>query len=171
MAFSPWQMIRFDNMSEVFKIIGTVDIDKIKAELKGKKVTAQFPLQTDETGERSAVGSNYELRDDEKDFCKPIYDDMPYTNSIIEKYGMYRTRVMKLLGGSCYTVHVDNDPRIHIPLVSDDKNYFICNDELIKMPADGSVYLVDTRYPHTAINASSKRFIRTHILGNVNDFR
>ena len=40
-----------------------------KARAKGKKVTAQFPLQTDETGERSAVGSNYELRDDEKDFC------------------------------------------------------------------------------------------------------
>ena len=158
-------------MSEVFKIVGKVDLEKIKAELKGKKVSAQFALQQDENGIGDATGSTYELRDDEKDFVKPIYKDMPYINSIIEKYGMYRTRIMKLLGGCCYTVHVDNDPRIHIPLTSDEKNYFICNDQLIKMPADGSVYLVDTRYPHTAVNASNSRFIRTHIIGNVNDFR
>ena len=47
---------------------------------------------------------------------------------------MAHTRVMKMIGGTCYSVHVDNDPRIHIPLDSDDKNYFIVNDELFKMP-------------------------------------
>ena len=29
--------------------------------------------------------------------------------------------------------------------------------------------LVDTPQSHTAVNASSKRFVRTHIVGNVND--
>lgn len=154
-------------MSSYYKIIDSVDIDKIKQELKNKKVTAQFPLQGDE----GAISDSYDLLEDEADHVEPIYDDMPYINSLLKKYGMYRTRVMKMIGGTCYSVHVDNDPRIHIPLDSDDKNYFIVNDELFKMPADGSVYLVDTRYPHTAVNASSKRFVRTHIVGNVNDFR
>lgn len=154
-------------MSSYYKIIDSVDIDKIKQELKNKKVTAQFPLQGDE----GAISDSYDLLEDEADHVEPIYDDMPYINSLLKKYGMYRTRVMKMIGGTCYSVHVDNDPRIHIPLDSDDKNYFIVNDELFKMPADGSVYLVDTRHPHTAVNASSKRFVRTHIVGNVNDFR
>ena len=45
-------------MSEVFKIVGKVDLEKIKAELKGKKVSAQFALQQDENGIGDATGSH-----------------------------------------------------------------------------------------------------------------
>lgn len=149
----------------MFKIIDYVDLDKIKQELKNKKVTAQFPLQGDDT----AISDSYDLLTNESDHVEPIYTDMPYTNFILKKHKMYRSRVMKMIGGTCYTVHIDNSPRIHIPLISDDHNYFIVNDKLFKLPADGSVYLIDTRLPHTAINASNKKFIRTHIVGNVDD--
>jgi hypothetical protein len=45
---------------------------------------------------------------------------------------------------------------------------FIIDGEVITLPADGSVYWVDTRLMHTALNANREQFIRTHIVGNVN---
>ena len=39
--------------------------------------------------------------------------------------------------------------------------------KVYKLPADGSVYLVDTTLYHTALNANREQFIRTHIVGNV----
>ena len=151
------------------KVIGIVDIDRINEELTNLKMSAQFSLQGKHSNDfDSSTSYDYELRKDEKEYVHPLYD-LPYTNSILLKYNLHRTRVMKMIQGTAYGMHVDNTPRIHIPLITNDKCLFIIDDIVYKMPADGSVYYTNTTKLHTAVNASTTRFIRTHIVGNVNE--
>lgn len=155
-------------MNEVVKKIGECDIEWIMQELSNKKVGAQFPLQGAFEGDfEGGVGKTYELRSDESDYTVELYNDMPYTYSLFKKYGMYRTRAMKMIKGTCYSYHVDLTPRIHIPLTSNKNCMFIIDDKVYRMPADGSVYLVDTTLYHTALNANREQFVRSHIVGNV----
>ena len=91
---------------------------------------------------------------------------MPYINSIIKDLKMYRTRVMILKPRTCYTYHKDTTKRIHIPLVTNDKCFFIINSIVKQYPADGNYYVVDTTQMHTAINASKED--RIHIIGVIN---
>ena len=64
-------------------------------------------------------------------------------------------------------IHPDTTYRIHIPIVTDQGNNFYSyepNEQLCDfMPADGSVYLVDTTRRHTFKNLSNIR--RVHIVG------
>jgi hypothetical protein len=98
-----------------FKKIGEVDIDRILLELDNKKISSQFPLQGAFDGDfDGSIGTTYELRSDESEYIVQLYNDMPYTYEILEKYGMHRTRVMKMIKGTCYSYHIDLTPRIHI---------------------------------------------------------
>jgi hypothetical protein len=150
------------------KVVGKVDIDTIKYELQTLKLSAQFSLQGKSKDDfDSSTSYDYSLRDDEDKFVYPLYD-LPYTNTVLKEYAMFRTRVMKMIKGTAYGIHVDNTPRIHIPLETNENCLFIIDDVVYRMPADGSVYFADTTKPHTAINANTNRFIRTHIVGNIN---
>jgi hypothetical protein len=150
------------------RVVGKVNIDTIKYELQTLKLSAQFSLQGKSTDDfDSSTSYDYSLRDDEDKFVYPLYD-LPYTNTVLKEYAMFRTRVMKMIKGTAYGIHVDNTPRIHIPLETNENCLFIIDDVVYRMPADGSVYFADTTKLHTAINANTNRFIRTHIVGNIN---
>ena len=92
--------------------------------------------------------------------------DLPYTNSLIEKYNMTTSRIMRLEARECYSWHQDTSPRIHFPLITNDKCLFILEDNVYQMPV-GNAYYVDTRKKHTALNGNKKDFIRYHIVGMV----
>jgi hypothetical protein len=66
-----------------------------------------------------------------------------------------------------YPVHRDPTPRIHIPIETNDRCRFYSHNPREEpaeyMPADGSIYLVDTRINHTFKNESNQR--RVHIVG------
>lgn len=94
----------------------------------------------------------------------PLFE-LPYTNSIMELHGLFRTRVLKVKPYSCYTYHKDRTKRFHIPLITNDRCFLILNDEVIRMPADGDFYIVDTTQWHTFVNASEDD--RIHIVGNI----
>jgi|TARA_B100000085_G_scaffold126695_3_gene115350 hypothetical protein len=100
----------------------------------------------------------------EQDFTKFAYPDkMPYTKSVLEDLGMYRTRAMNLRSKSCYSYHKDPTKRIHIPLITNEDCFIIVNDILNRYPANGSYYIVDTTRKHTAVNASWQE--RIHLVG------
>lgn len=92
---------------------------------------------------------------------------LPYTNQVIRDLGMYRTRVMKMDPKTCYTYHQDYTRRMHIPLVTNENCFFVVDDEVIRTPADGNHYLIDTTKKHTFVNASLEE--RIHIVGCIND--
>jgi hypothetical protein len=79
---------------------------------------------------------------------------------------LFRTRIMRVDPYSSYMVHADPTLRIHIPIITNEKCrfYFPKIDNKLSefMPADGSIYWVNTREYHTFINNSNQP--RTHIV-------
>ena len=148
----------------------SLDLDKIKKELEIlPEYNEQIALQGTKDNLDPFYACGAEIFNNtgkrEHEFNTPIFD-MPYINSIIKDLKMYRTRVMVLKPKRCYTYHQDTTKRIHIPLVTNDKCFFIINSQVKQYPADGNYYVVDTTQMHTAINASKED--RIHIIGVIN---
>lgn len=84
---------------------------------------------------------------------------------------IFRARIMLMAPSVKYSTHFDPTPRVHIPIVTDEKCRFIFPDISPEyadyMPANGSVYWVNTKKMHTFVNNSD--IIRIHIVAVVND--
>jgi len=144
----------------------SIDIEKILLEIKSlPEYDSQIMLQTVEGIDDPfyGIGRVKQLSHTEEEFTVPLFEELHYTNSIIEMLGMHRTRLMKMKPKTCYTYHRDPSKRIHIPIITNEKCMFIIDDEVIRYPADGNYYVVDTTKWHTAINASLEE--RIHIIG------
>ena len=100
----------------------------------------------------------------ELNFIYPNFN-LSYINSILEKFNMYRTRVLVLKPKVCYTIHRDLSKRIHIPVVTNENCWLIVDKEIMHLPADGNYYEIDTTQEHTALNGSWED--RIHIVGCV----
>lgn len=150
----------------IIEKIDSIDIERIRLELELIPDGTQVCLQGLENNLDPfyGIGSAEKLAHEEKEFCYNIFD-MPYTNSILDKHNMVRTRIMRQKKKTCYSYHIDYTKRIHIPVYTNEDCFLILDDNLHRLPADGSVYLVDTTIKHTAVNASFEE--RTHIVGNV----
>lgn len=146
-----------------------IDIDRILLELeKLPKYDSQIMLQspagiTDPfLGTGRTTGFDYE----ENEFCECTFD-LPYTNSVIQHLGMFRTRVMRMKMKTCYTYHQDKTPRIHVPLITHKNCFFVYEDRIVRCPANGTAYYINTRKSHTFVNSWNQE--RIHIVGCVND--
>jgi hypothetical protein len=152
---------------------------------KGKQTGLQYKLESDpwtgawsgfpkdENGKnytketwQNAVGRNkgMELTYNQ---LNPFFKDSVF-EEIIKKYRMYRTRLMWVNGMSCYSIHRDSTPRIHIPLITNPECYFVFKDDnssSMTYMKVGHVYWVDTRKKHTFMNCSE--IARLHLVGVV----
>ncbi len=82
----------------------------------------------------------------------------------VAPYQIGRIRLMNLRPVSCLSLHVDPTVRLHIPIETNENCLFVFRDQVpIHMPADGSVYVVDTRFQHTVINGD-KKMSRIHFV-------
>lgn len=143
-----------------------IDIDHILLEIESlPEYKTQLSLQITSDG-NSGEGKLEKLNHTEKDFNIFAYD-LPYTNSILTQLGMYRSRLMRMKPKTCYSYHWDPTKRMHIPLITNEDNFFVIDDEVSRYPADGSYYLVDTTKKHTFVNASFDS--RIHIVGCVDE--
>lgn len=95
-------------------------------------------------------------------FLKGTYYEKVH-NTIKQDYPFARVRIMLLPGQRCFSLHADTTKRIHIPLSTNDQCMMIIDDEVKRMPADGSAWLTNTTKPHTALNGNLI-FDRLHIL-------
>jgi len=74
-----------------------------------------------------------------------------------------RVRIMRLQPKTCYTLHTDLEEfRYHIPIETNDSNFFVVNNVIYRMPLVGQMYRFRTQAPHTAVNASTEP--RTHLV-------
>ena len=143
----------------------SINIEHILLELESlPKYDTQLSLQVTADGS-SGEGQLAKLDYKEEDFNVFAYD-IPYTNSVLSELGMYRTRLMNMKPKTCYSYHWDPTKRMHIPLLTNENNFFVIDDEISRYPADGSHYLIDTTKKHTFVNASFES--RLHIVGCVN---
>ena len=146
-----------------------IDIDRILLELeKLPEYKEQIMLQSPEgvSDPFLGTGRTTEFHYKENDFIVPTFD-LPYTNDVIQQLGMFRTRVLRMFMKTCYTYHQDKTPRVHIPLVTHENCFFVYEDRVIRCPADGTAYYVDTRKRHTFVN--SWNHDRIHIVGCVEE--
>jgi len=156
--------------THVEKLNITVDIEKILYELKKEvfnyeNFKDQINLQIVE-GKSPYYGSREgkNLAHSEKDFFK-FFFNIPYTNSILFHFDLYRSRVMNLKSKTCLSYHKDPTKRFHIPIVTNENCFFIIDKKYYHLPADGSCYIIDSTLPHTAVNASFSD--RVHIIGTL----
>ena len=141
------------------------DLNKIKEEIKTlPKYKEQICLQGTKTIKDPFAGicSARDLPEKEIQFTYPLFD-IPYINSIIKEHNLYRVRLMRLKSKTCYSYHQDPSKRVHIPLITNEKCFFVVADEVIRLPADGNYYVIDTTKLHTFVNASFED--RIHIVG------
>jgi hypothetical protein len=144
----------------------SINIEHILLELEDlPEYDTQLSLQVTADGS-SGEGQLAKLDYKEEDFNVFAYD-IPYTNSVLSELGMYRTRLMNMKPTTCYSYHWDPTKRMHIPLLTNENNFFVIDDEISRYPADGSYYLIDTTKKHTFVNASFEN--RLHIVGCVNE--
>lgn len=105
---------------------------------------------------------------------KHIDNDLAYNNlnaafkdtefeNIINEYNLTRSRLMWVNPFACYSMHQDQTPRLHIPLITNSECYFVFKHaKPLNLPI-GGVYKVETRIPHTFINCSESP--RLHFVG------
>ena len=147
-----------------------LDIQKILNELK---LLPEYNKQIMLQGVNSKADHSYgtgrlddidnSVKEWEQDFKEFLFPELEYVNFILKKLNMTRTRVMKMAPKTCYSYHQDPSKRVHIPLITNEKCFFVVADEVIRLPADGNYYVLDTTKLHTFVNASFED--RIHIVG------
>jgi hypothetical protein len=157
------------------KIVGSVDTDalleaysaleeKIVWTDMGKGKQAGLQHRVNEDPWTSAVGrsNGNEISYTE---LNPFFKDTIF-EELINKYNLLKTRFMWVYPMSCYSMHKDETPRIHIPLVTNPGNYFVFKQTPPLHLTTGVAHWTDTRMFHTFMNCSD--LPRLHIVGAVN---
>ena len=71
---------------------------------------------------------------------------------------------------SCLSWHVDDEPRLHIPLITNPGAHLVIEDTANHLPADGSAYMANTVLHHTAFNGGDDPRIHL-VVGILSDVR
>jgi hypothetical protein len=145
----------------------SIDLQKIKDEIKTlPQWKEQICLQGTKTIKDHFVGTGkaIDLPEKEIEFTYSLFD-IPYINSIIKNFNLYRVRLMNLKSKTCYSYHKDQCKRFHIPIITNENCFFIVDEKIVRCPADGNYYIIDTTKKHTAVNASFED--RIHLIGNL----
>jgi len=160
---------------QYFNVIDPIDTDHILNDLnkldnivwtnytQGRQTGLQYKLGEDPW--TSAVGGS---QGSETQYIElnPFFKNTIF-ETIIEKYKLKRTRLMWVNEKSCYSLHSDETPRIHIPLITNPECYFLFNPGSLHHLAAGSVWWVNTKLRHTFLNCSE--YSRLHLVGVVSE--
>jgi hypothetical protein len=139
-----------------------IEKDLVWTEQSPKKQTGlQFKKGEDPWA--SAIGKR---RGDELDYTNlnPFFKDTIF-EALINQYKLKRTRLMWVSPMTCYSMHKDTTPRIHIPMITNPECYFVFKTGIIQHMPVGSVYWTNTVNLHTFMNCSDKP--RLHLVGVV----
>jgi len=158
-----------------YKVIDKINLDKIKQELSTIEYKQTYTLQGKNkednpfqyiiSADESTNAWERSPKDRKAEDLIVSLFDVPYINSLLDKFQIGYGRVCMLGSKTCYTYHKDISKRIHIPIETNDKCFFVLDDEILRLPADGSVYEIDTTKIHTFVNGSTST--RTHIVGTL----
>ena len=107
-----------------------------------------------------------EMRYKETDFT--IFNSALKHTQLYEMYkslpNIGRFRIMVMPGPRCYSIHRDVTKRYHFVLETNPQCFFLFPDdnEMVHVPDDGNIHLLDTIRPHTFINGSKQQ--RIHLV-------
>ncbi len=135
-----------------------IETDKILWQPEHNRYRDQLSLQTNGQADwDSSTGSRIGQPEDQWDKLHPDlagtwWED--FFNSL--PFKVYRARLLTMHPRSCYSIHVDDNPRLHIAIKTHRQARFIFTEPpvLKHIPADGHIWWVDTRKEHSAMNGS-----------------
>lgn len=79
-----------------------------------------------------------------------------HISTIIDHLKGFRARIMIMPPKTCYSIHQDATPRVHIPIVTNLNNLIIFpSDNQMYSLIPGKAMWLDTRRPHTFINGDN----------------
>jgi len=95
-----------------------------------------------------------------------VLKTLPYTREVVthiaKTYNFNTVTYRCVLPDTCYSWHVDAGKMcMHIPITTNSGCRFVYEDKSFHMPADGSLYAVNTEKYHSFMNGG--KFPRTHI--------
>lgn len=95
----------------------------------------------------------------------PEFKNTPLGNVLSSLDNVGEARLMKLRPEETYMAHSDPDDRIHLAIITNPYSYIIDLDDskMYHLPADGSVWLMDTGKIHVAANFGSRDRIHLNI--------
>lgn len=128
---------------------------------KGKQCGLQHKIDEDQWASAVGRSSGNEF---ESSILNPFFKNTIF-EELIDKYKLFKTRLMWLSPYACYSMHRDESPRIHIPLVTNEQCYFVFKALPPYHLALNKVYLTDTTYGHSFMNCSD--LPRLHLVGAV----
>jgi len=103
-----------------------------------------------------------ELRPEIKNtYFEKVYDKLS------EHFVLGRVRILLLEPRKCLSFHKDPEPRLHVPIISQPGALMIVDDFCTHMPADGTVYYMNTTKYHSALNGSEEN--RIHLVATILD--
>ena len=154
----------------MIQLKGFYNIEQIKVEIdylvnehgwwENEQISLQAPDKDFHEGSGRLEGAKFK----ENEYSHLNIPDDWQLSKFIKDHKLYRTRIMKLNPKTCYTVHRDKTPRVHLAIDTDPRCLFLLEDTAFHIPADGSAYYIDTTKPHTALNGTLD-FERIHIVG------
>lgn len=128
---------------------------------KGRQAGLQHKINEDEWASAVGRSSGNEFA---SSILNPFFKDTLFEELIV-KYKLFKTRLMWLNPYACYSMHQDESPRIHIPLVTNSQCYFIFREMSPVYLKINNVYWTDTRQLHSFMNCSDVP--RLHLVGAV----
>jgi hypothetical protein len=161
----------------MINVIDDIDIDTVVKQylmIEGQIQWVDMPpwrkqasLQYAEESENLWAGGTGKLSGTEHQYknLNPLLQGTIFED-IINEYKLVRTRFMWVNGMSCYSIHRDFSPRIHVPIITNPECYFVIkqgSEGLIEHLPAGKVYWTDTRKRHTFMNCSLEP--RLHLIG------
>lgn len=129
--------------------------------LKGKQTGIQYQEGSDPWSSAVGRSKGNELSYDQ---LNPFYKGT-IIETLINQFNLKRTRLMWANPYTCYSMHKDTTPRIHIPMITNPECYFVFKTGIIQHMPAGAVYWTDTTAPHTFMNCSN--ISRLHLVGAI----
>lgn len=119
---------------------------------------------------QTGIGSVEELAVQQEQEYKYLQPSLKGTQieKIINEFSAFRSRIMIMQPKSCYSLHNDHTPRIHIPITSNKGCWMIwpLNNKCHRL-LPGHLYWTDTTRHHTFINGGGEP--RIHMVICVKD--
>ena len=103
------------------------------------------------------------VKDFEKTYFKEVYDKLS------KKFKLGRVRILLKEPRSTLSWHRDPEPRLHIPIITNQGCIMVIENVAKHLPADGSVYITNNLKYHNAFNGGEEN--RVHLVACLTDYK
>lgn len=151
--------------TEVLAILGKVKLDGDNQIMLSCRPNSADPNFEGKGKIYNKATKEFYFKQDEFSVFNPNFKGT-YLESVWETFPqpIGRFRIAVLPPHRCYSLHRDHEAKFHIPVMTNKHCFFLYygDAQWHSMPADGSVYRVETHLQHSAVNMGSE--MRVHLL-------